>query len=151
MAFIYRPDNGVTLSPSQAEFLESIENKPSPFQGLTSLKDLRSLTGLSVVVTDRERLREILFNAKEATYSKIAEDHWASNLAEKDIHDRQIWIEEHLNPESPDLSWAYTRGNFFGLTVMRRRFTCLQTTSRLVQARRGTARSMFLVLCLSMK
>lgn len=99
MAFIYRPDNGVTLSPSQAEFLESIENKPSPFQGLTSLKDLRSLTGLSVVVTDRERLREILFNAKEATYRKIAEDHRASNLAEKDIHDRQIWIEEHLNPE----------------------------------------------------
>lgn len=99
MAFIYRPENGVTLSPSQAEFLESIENKPSPFQGLTSLKDLRSLTGLSVVVTDRERLREILFNAKEATYSKIAEDHRASNLAEKDIHDRQIWIEEHLNPE----------------------------------------------------
>ena len=93
MAFIYRPDNGVTLSPSQAEFLESIENKPSPFQGLTSLKDLRSLTGLSVVVTDRERLREILFNAKEATYRKIAEDHRASNLAEKDIHDRQIWIE----------------------------------------------------------
>ena len=99
MAFIYRPDNGVTLSPSQAEFLESIENKPSPFQGLTSLKDLRSLTGLSVVVTDRERLREILFNAKEATYRKIAEDHRASNLAEQDIHDRQIWIEEHLNPE----------------------------------------------------
>lgn len=151
MAFIYRPENGVTLSPSQAEFLESIENKPSPFQGLTSLKDLRSLTGLSVVVTDRERLREILFNAIKATYRKIAEDHRASNLAEKDIHDRQIWIEEHLNPESPDLSWAYTRGNFFGLTVMRRRFTCLQTTSRLVQARRGTARSMFLVLCLSMK
>ena len=99
MAFIYRPDNGVTLSPSQAEFLESIENKPSPFQGLTSLKDLRSLTGLSVVVTDRERLREILFNAKEATYRKIAEDHRAINLAEKDIHNRQIWIEELLNPE----------------------------------------------------
>ena len=99
MAFIYRPDNGVTLSPSQAEFLESIENKPSPFQGLKSFKDLRSLTGLSVVVTDREGLRKILINAKEATYRKIAEDHRAINLAEKDIHDRQIWIEELLNPE----------------------------------------------------
>ena len=99
MAFIYRPDNGVTLSPSQAEFLESIENKPSPFQGLTSLKDLRSLPGRSVVGTDREGLRKILVNAKEATYRKIAEDHRAINLAEKDIHDRQIWIEEHLNPE----------------------------------------------------
>ena len=99
MAFIYRPDNDVSLSPSYEKFLESIENKPSPFQGLTSLKDLRSLTGLSVVVTDREGLRKILVNAKEATYRKIAEDHRAINLAEKDIHNRQIWIEELLNPE----------------------------------------------------
>lgn len=99
MAFVYRQDNGVSLSPSQAEFLESIENKPSPFQGLKSLKDLRFLTGLSVVVTDREGLRKILVNAKEATYRKIAEDHRTINLAEKDIHDRQIWIEELLNPE----------------------------------------------------
>ena len=99
MAFVYRPDNGVSLSPSYEEFLESIENKPSPFQGLKSLKDLRSLTGLSVVVTDRKGLRKILVNAKEATYRKIAEDHRAINLAEKDIHDRQIWIEELLNPE----------------------------------------------------
>ena len=99
MAFVYRPDNGVSLSPSYEEFLESIENKPSPFQGLKSLKDLRSLTGLSVVVTDRKGLRKILVNAKEATYRKIAEDHRAINLAEKDIHNRQIWIEELLNPE----------------------------------------------------
>ena len=99
MAFVYRPDNGGSLSPSYEEFLESIENKPSPFQGLKSLKDLRSLTGLSVVVTDREGLRKILINAKEATYRKIAEDHRAINLAEKDIHNRQIWIEELLNPE----------------------------------------------------
>ena len=99
MAFIYRPDNEVSLSPSYEKFLESIENKPSPFQGLKSFKDLRSLTGLSVVVTDREGLRKILINAKEATYRKIAEDHRAINLAEKDIHDRQIWIEELLNPE----------------------------------------------------
>ena len=99
MAFVYRPDNGVSLRPSYEEFLESIENKPSPFQGLKSLKDLRSLTGLSVVVTDRKGLGKILVNAKEATYRKIAEDHRAINLAEKDIHDRQIWIEELLNPE----------------------------------------------------
>ena len=99
MAFVYRPDNGVSLSPSYEEFLESIENKPSPFQGLKSLKDLRSLTGLSVVVTDRQGLRKILVNAKEATYRKIAEDHRVINLAEKDIHDRLIWIEEFLNPE----------------------------------------------------
>lgn len=103
MAFVYRPDNGVSLRPSQAEFLESIENKPSPFKGLNSLKDLRSLTGLSVVVTDWERLSKILVNAKEATDRKIAEDHRAINLAAKDISDRQLWIKEHLNPEKSRL------------------------------------------------
>lgn len=99
MAFEYKPDNGVTLSPSQAEFLETIENIASPFKGIKSLNDLRILTGLSVVVADRESLCEILLKAKEATYRNIAEDHRVSNLAEKDIHDRQIWIEEYLNPE----------------------------------------------------
>lgn len=151
MAFIYRPDNGVTLSPSQAEFLESIENKPSPFQGLTSLKDLRSLTGLSVVVTDRERLGEILFNAKEAPIVRLPRTIGQAILQRKTFMIGKYGLRNTLILKSPDLSWAYTRGNFFGLTVMRRRFTCLQTTSRLVQARRGTARSMFLVLCLSMK
>lgn len=103
MAFEYKPDNGVTLSPSQAEFLETIENIGSPFKGIKSLNDLRILTGLSVVVADRESLCEILLTAKEATYRKIAEDHRAINLAEKDISDRQIWIEEHLNPEKSRL------------------------------------------------
>lgn len=103
MAFEYKPDNGVTLSPSQAEFLETIENIGSPFKGIKSLNDLRILTGLSVVVADRESLCEILLTAKEATYRKIAEDHRAINLAEKDISDRQIWIKEHLNPEKSRL------------------------------------------------
>lgn len=99
MAFVYRPDNGVSLSPSYEEFLESIENKPSPFQGLKSLKDLRSLTGLSVVVTDRQRLREILAKAKSYTKYEIEKDNRILNLAWKDIEDRLGWIEEHLNPE----------------------------------------------------
>lgn len=99
MAFEYKSDNGVSLSPSQEEFLESIENKPSPFQGLKSLKDLRSLTGLSVVVTDRQRLREILAKAKSDTKCEIEKDNRMLNLAWKDIEDRLGWIEEHLNPE----------------------------------------------------
>ena len=98
MAFVYRPDNGVSLRPSYEEFLESIENKPSPFQGLKSLKDLRMLTGLSVVVTDRQRLREILAKAKSDTKCEIEKDNRMLNLAWKDIEDRLGWIEEHLNP-----------------------------------------------------
>jgi len=100
MAFQY---NGVKLSQSQEEFLESIENKPSPFQGINSLKELRSLTGLSVVVTDRQRLRGILANAKSDTECEIEKDNRMLNLAKKDIDDRFIWIEEHLNPEKSRL------------------------------------------------
>ena len=103
MAFVYIQDNGVSLSPFQEEFLESIENKPSPFQGLKSLKDLRMLTGLSVVVTDRKRLREILTKAKSDTKCEIEKDNRMLNLAWKDIEDRLGWIEEHLNPEKSRL------------------------------------------------
>lgn len=103
MAFVYIQDNGVSLSPFQEEFLESIENKPSPFQGLKSLKDLRMLTGLSVVVTDRQRLREILAKAKSDTKYEIEKDKRMLNLAWKDIEDRLGWIEEHLNPEKSRL------------------------------------------------
>lgn len=103
MAFVYIQDNGVSLSPFQEEFLESIENKPSPFQGLKSLKDLRMLTGLSVVVTDRKRLREILAKAKSDTKCEIEKDNRMLNLAWKDIEDRLGWIEEHLNPEKSRL------------------------------------------------
>ena len=100
MAFQY---NGISLSHSQEEFLESIENKPSPFQGINSLKELRSLTGLSVVVTDWQRLREILAKAKSDTECEIEKDNRMLNLAWKDIEDRLGWIEEHLNPEKSRL------------------------------------------------
>lgn len=100
MAFQF---TGISLSHSQEEFLESIENKPSPFQGINSLKELRSLTGLSVVVTDRQRLRGILANAKSDTECEIEKDNRMLNLAKKDIDDRFIWIEEHLNPEKSRL------------------------------------------------
>lgn len=100
MAFQF---TGISLSHSQEEFLESIENEPSPFQGINSLKELRSLTGLSVVVTDRQRLRGILANAKSDTECEIEKDNRMLNLAKKDIDDRFIWIEEHLNPEKSRL------------------------------------------------
>ena len=103
MAFEYKTDNGVSLSDSQAKFLEAIENIGSPFKGIKSLNDLRILTGLSVVVTDRQRLREILAKAKSDTKCEIEKDNRMLNLAWKDIEDRLGWIEEHLNPEKSRL------------------------------------------------
>lgn len=100
MAFQY---NGVSLSHSQEEFLESIEYSASPFQGMGSLNELRTITGLSVVVTDWQRLRDMLFKAKDATYRRIKGDSRVTNIAKKDIDDRFIWIEEHLNPEKSRL------------------------------------------------
>ena len=103
MAFEYKTDNGVSLSDSQAKFLEAIENIGSPFKGIKSLNDLRILTGLSVVVTDRQRLHEILAKAKSDTKCEIEKDNRMLNLAWKDIEDRLGWIEEHLNPEKSRL------------------------------------------------
>lgn len=103
MAFEYKTDNGVSLSDSQAEFLEAIENIGSPFKGIKSLNDLRMLTGLSVVVTDRQRLREILAKANSDTKREIEKDNRMLNLAWKDVEDRLGWIEEHLNPEKSRL------------------------------------------------
>ena len=103
MAYKYIYENGVTLSPSQEAFLRLIERIDSPFQGIKSLNDLRALTGLSVVVTNLGRLREILDKAKSDTEYEIEKDNRILNLAKKDIDDRFIWIEEHLNPEKSRL------------------------------------------------
>lgn len=116
MAFEYKSDNGVTLTPSQTEFLEAIENIGSPFKGVKSLTDLRILTGLSVVVADRVSLCEILLKAKEATYRKILEDHRTFNLARKDIDDRFEWIEKMLSyntNEGPRILGLYSRKLFW--------------------------------------
>lgn len=59
--------------------------------------------GLSVVVTDWQRLRKILTKAKSDTECEIEKDNRMLNLAKKDIDDRFIWIEEHLNPEKSRL------------------------------------------------
>lgn len=50
MAFEYYSDNGNTLTSSQEELLEMIENLPSPQKGMASLKDLRVKTKLLVCV-----------------------------------------------------------------------------------------------------
>ena len=55
------------------------------------------------MVTDRQRLREILAKAKSDTKCEIEKDNRMLNLAWKDIEDRLGWIEEHLNPEKSRL------------------------------------------------
>ena len=56
MAFIYHSENGNTLTKSQEELLETIENLQFPFGGISKMKDLRTKTKLRVFVTDREEM-----------------------------------------------------------------------------------------------
>lgn len=58
MAFKYHSENGNTLSSSQEELLEMIENLPSPFEGISRLKDLRVKTKLLVYVSDSKDMLE---------------------------------------------------------------------------------------------
>ena len=55
MAFEYHSENGNTLTSSQEELLEMIENLPS---GMASLKDLRVKTKLLVYVSDSKDMLE---------------------------------------------------------------------------------------------
>ena len=115
MAFEYHSENGNTLTRSQEELLEIIENLPPHFKGIDSLKDLRSFIGLSVVVTNREGLREIALKAKSETHRK-ASDSRIENLAHRDIDDRLIWIEDILsyNPnKEPTILGLYSRKLFW--------------------------------------
>ena len=56
MAFKYHSENGNTLSSSQEELLEMIENLLSPFEGISRLKDLRAKIKLEVHVLDSKAL-----------------------------------------------------------------------------------------------
>lgn len=58
MAFIYQSVNGNTLTKSQKKLLDTIENLPFPFGGISKLKDLRTKTQLKVLVTDRKAMLE---------------------------------------------------------------------------------------------
>lgn len=56
MAFVYESVNGNTLTKSQELLLDTIENLPFPFGGISKLKDLRTKTQLKVLVTDRKAM-----------------------------------------------------------------------------------------------
>lgn len=59
MSFQYIPLNG-RLTTSQEILLDRIENAASPYQGIKCLKDLRGLTGVSVIVSDKACLKIML-------------------------------------------------------------------------------------------
>lgn len=56
MAFEYNSINGNALTKSQEELLETIENLPFPFGGISKLKDLRTAIKVRVNVYDRQYL-----------------------------------------------------------------------------------------------
>ena len=84
MSFQYIPLNG-RLTTSQENLLDRIENAASPYQGIKCLKDLRGLTGVSVIVSDKACLKIML----KAFVEEIK--HQQSNLR-KDISVKQIDI-----------------------------------------------------------
>lgn len=99
MAFIYTSENGAKLTPSQEELLETIENIPSPYEGITSLKELRTLSGLSVVVSDRKSLIGMLEEYIE-TYRREMAYFFSSGMVyhrnQGVIGERINWAEEQL-------------------------------------------------------
>lgn len=56
MAFEYHSENGNSLTSPQEDLLEMIENLPSPFEGISRLKDLRAKIKLEVYVIDSNAL-----------------------------------------------------------------------------------------------
>ena len=82
MSFQYIPLNG-RLTTSQENLLDRIENAASPYLGIKCLKDLRGLTGVSVIVSDKACLKIML----KAFVEEIK--HQQSNLR-KDISVKQI-------------------------------------------------------------
>ena len=84
MSFQYIPLNG-RLTTSQENLLDRIENAASPYLGIKCLKDLRGLTGVSVIVSDKACLKIML----KAFVEEIK--HQQSNLR-KDISVKQIDI-----------------------------------------------------------
>ena len=82
MHFEYHSENGNTLTPSQEELLEGIENLPSSFEGISRLKDLRAKIKLEVYVTDSNDLLESCENYMEQ-YNELhpifyGGEHWKS-------------------------------------------------------------------------
>jgi len=102
MAFKYQKQNGAMLTQSQEFLLETIENLPSPFSGVHKLKDLRKLTGVNIIVSDRNSLNTRLQGAVDSINNQIIEWHKIDvnrhifNQIEGDIYARLKWAQDQL-------------------------------------------------------
>lgn len=112
MAFEYIQKNA-TLTPSQVALLGTIEQQHTSFKGISRFIDLRTITGLSVVVADRTYLVEVLeesIKRIEDQISKFSNDTNRSKIfrqIERDIFSRRNWAENQL--ESASLLGLYSR------------------------------------------
>lgn len=90
------------LTPSQESLLDSIENLPSPFNGISKLKDLRRLTGVSVVVSDRDFLVKVLDDSIKRLSSQLKKYQNDSEFRNNNNPEFGNIIEREYNK----LSWA---------------------------------------------
>ena len=100
MAFQYHSENGKTLTRSQEELLETIENLPFSFDGLSTFCELRRRTGVTVVISDRMSLKWILMDCIRSIKTKI-EGYKTSGIirngnVEGEIYERLRWAERQL-------------------------------------------------------
>lgn len=119
MAFEYHSENGKTLTKSQEDILEEIENLPFFYGGIDHLKNLRKRTGVSVVISDRMSLIRILSCSISSIKAKIEEYKTSKVIlngnVEGEIYHRLRWAERQLkNAEQPSavempLLGLYTR------------------------------------------
>ena len=56
MAFRYKTENHAFLTPTQESLLDTIENLFALFDGIRKLKDLRSKTNVSVIISNKQSL-----------------------------------------------------------------------------------------------
>lgn len=120
MSFKYTQKGG-KLTSNQKSLLEQIETAVSPYQGITCLKDLRRLSGVSVIVSDRGFLRKQLIYFIERIEKQIR-----SYEEERKLDDRRVYrqiegdiypklekakkeLEQIDNPDAESLLGLYTR------------------------------------------
>ena len=97
MAFKYHSENGNTLTSSQEELLEMIENLPFPFDGISKLKDLRAKIKLEVHVLDSKAMLEpweSYMNQYEALHDVFyGGEHWqACHVHQGEIGERRDYV-----------------------------------------------------------
>lgn len=132
MAFEYHSENGNTLTKSQEDLLEAIENLPFPFQGLTKLKDLRTKTKVDVYVSDRTdwleswedymeqyKKRHFLFYGGE--HFKAGHRHQGEIGYRRDFAEVQIRREKEPKEEFQPLLGLYNRHYRWWIGVFRPR------------------------------